>query len=293
MKTISVVIITYNEAKNIARCINSVKAIADEIVVVDSFSSDDTLKIAELLGAKTYKHPFSGYVAQKNKALELATHDYVLCLDADEQLSEQLIESIKRVKNDLHFVAYSFSRCAYYRGKFIKYGTWYPERKIRLFDKRSLKWTGDYIHEQVIAKQGMAVYPLTGDILHFICDSRQEHTERSNNFSNIAAMSMFKKGKRASWVKMLASPAWFFLVDYFFRRGFMNGWRGLAIATEQSRYHYLKYKKLRALYNDKNIEKYKTVERILNIKPSISNKNLIHAVNNKVQSRFRSQVVNA
>lgn len=293
MKTISVVIITYNEAKNIARCINSVKEIADEIVVVDSYSSDDTLLIAAALGAKTYKHPFSGYVAQKNKALELATHDYVLCLDADEELSMPLIESIKRIKTDLHFVAYSFSRCAFYRGKFIKYGTWYPERKIRLFDKRYLKWTGDYIHEQVIAKQGMAVYPLVGDILHYICNSKQEHVERSNNFSNIAALSMFKKGKKASWIKMLSSPAWFFLVDYVFRRGFLNGWRGMAIALEQSRYHYLKYKKLRALYNNKNIEKYKTVEKILNIKPSTSNKNLIHAVNNKVQSQFRSSVVNA
>ncbi len=292
MKTISVVIITYNEEKNIARCINAVKEIADEVVVLDSYSSDNTLKIAESLGAKTFKNPFAGYVAQKNKAIELATHDYVLCLDADEELSEPLIESIKKVKQDLHFVAYSLSRCAFYRGAFIKHGTWYPERKIRLFNKRFLKWTGDYIHEQVVAKPGMAVYPLAGDILHYICETKQQHIDRSNNFSTIAALSMFKKGKKASLFKMLASPFVFFLVDYFFRRGFLNGWRGWAIATEQSRYHFLKYKKLRALYNDKNIQKYKTVENILNIKPSISTRNLIHAANNRVQSNFKAPVIN-
>lgn len=293
MKKISVVIITYNEAANIARCIHSVKTIADEVVVVDSFSSDDTLKIAQALGATTYKHPFSGYVAQKNKAITLAANDYVLCLDADEALSEELVYSIEKIKTDMHFAAYSLSRCAYYRGKFIKHGTWYPERKIRLFDKRLLKWTGDYIHEQVMAKSGMAVYPLAGDILHYICDSKEKHAERSNNFSSIAALAMFKKGRKASFFKMLASPVAFFFMDYIFRRGFLNGWRGWAIAKEQSRYHYLKYKKLRALYNSKNVEKYKTVERILNITPSISNKNLLHTVNSKVQAMYKTPAVNA
>lgn len=251
MELLSVVIITFNEEKNIGRCIDSVKDVADEVVVLDSFSTDRTVQIAEMKGAYVYRHKFAGYGAQKNKALEFAKHNYVLSLDADEMLDDELKASILKAKKGFAFSAYKMNRCAFYRGKFIKHGTWYPESKVRLFDKRLLKWEGLDIHEKVQLPPTMAVYPLKGDILHYICDSDKDHIRRSDNFSTLAALSLFRAGKRTSWFKIVASPAWFFLNDYILRGGFLSGYQGWMIAKNQTRYHFLKYAKLYKLQKAK------------------------------------------
>ncbi len=251
MELLSVVIITYNEEKNIGRCIDSVKDVADEIVVLDSFSTDRTVQIAETKGAFVYRQKFAGYGAQKNKALEFAKNNYVLSLDADEALDDTLKASILKAKEGFAFSAYKMSRCAYYSGKFIKHGTWYPETKIRLFDKRLLKWEGLDIHEKIVLPPTMAVYPLKGDILHYICDTNEDHVRRSNNFSTLAAQSLYKAGKKTNWLKILASPIWFFLNDYILRAGFLSGYQGWMIAKNQTRYHFLKYAKLYKLQKTK------------------------------------------
>lgn len=251
MELLSVVIITYNEEKNIGRCIDSVKNLADEIVVLDSFSTDRTVQIAETKGAFVYRQKFAGYGAQKNKVLEFAKNNYVLSLDADEALDDTLKASILKAKGGFAFSAYKMSRCAYYNGKFIKHGTWYPETKIRLFDKRVLKWEGLDIHEKIILPLTMAVYPLKGDILHYICENNEDHVKRSNNFSSLAAQSLYKAGKKTNWLKILASPIWFFLNDYILRAGFLNGHQGWMIAKNQTRYHFLKYAKLYKLQKTK------------------------------------------
>ncbi|RYG41038.1 MAG: glycosyltransferase family 2 protein [Chitinophagaceae bacterium] len=251
MELLSVVIITYNEEKNIGRCIDSVREVADEVVVLDSFSTDRTVQIAEMKGAFVYRQKFTGYGAQKNKALEFAKYNYVLSLDADEMLDEELKISIIKAKKGFAFSAYKMNRCAFYRGKFIKHGTWYPESKIRLFDKRLLKWEGLDIHEKIQLPSTMAVYPLKGDILHFICDSNKAHIRRSDNFSTLAAQSLYKSGKRTNWFKIMASPAWFFVNDFFLRGGFLSGVQGWMIAKNQTRYHFLKYAKLYKLQKTK------------------------------------------
>jgi glycosyltransferase involved in cell wall biosynthesis len=251
MELLSVVIITYNEEKNIGRCIDSVKDVADEVVVLDSFSTDRTVQIAETKGAFVYRQKFTGYGAQKNKALEYAKNNYVLSLDADESLDDTLKASILKAKKGFAFSAYKMSRCAFYRGKFIKHGTWYPETKIRLFDKRLLKWEGLDIHEKIHLPPTMAVYPLKGDILHYICDNNQDHIKRSNNFSTLAAQSLYKAGRKTNWFKILASPFWFFLNDFILRAGFLSGYQGWMIAKNQTRYHFLKYAKLYRLQKSK------------------------------------------
>src|ERR1044072_8351437 len=137
---ISVIIITLNEEKNIGRCLDSVQPVADEIVVLDSFSSDNTLAIARSKGAIIHQYPFNGYIEQKNKALTYAVNDYVLCLDADEALDEKLENAILQLKaNATPSVAYTMNRGTYYCGKFIKHGSWYPDRKLRLFNRRGAK----------------------------------------------------------------------------------------------------------------------------------------------------------
>jgi len=248
MGTLSVVIITYNEERHIAKCLASVKKVADEIIVLDSFSSDKTVDIASAFGAIVYQQSFSGYVSQKNQAMTLATNDYVLSLDADEALNDELIASVIEAKKSFSFKAYKMNRRAFYCGKFINHGSWYPEPKIRLFDRRSLKWSGFDPHDRVIAPKSLKVKSLQGDILHYICETVGEHKTRSANFSTIAAKSLYGAGKKSSWLKIVGSPTWFFLSHYIIRAGFLDGWRGWKIALIQSRYHFEKYRKLASLW---------------------------------------------
>ena len=254
MELLSVVVITYNEEKNIGRCLDSVQGVADEIVVLDSFSTDSTVQIAESKGAVVYRQKFAGYIAQKNKALDLARHNYVLCLDADEALDETLKATILKTKQGFAFRAYKMNRCANYRGTFIRHGSWYPEAKVRLFDKRFLRWGGFDPHDRVIVPATVAVCPLKGDLLHYICNSVEEHKKRNDNFSSIAARSLLRAGKKTNWLKIMASPAWSFFHAFFLRAGFLNGYNGLMIAYHQARYHYLKYAKLYALQKVKKEE---------------------------------------
>ncbi len=251
MELLSVIIITYNEEQNIGRCIDSVKEVADEIVVLDSFSTDATVQIAEARGAYVYRQKFAGYIAQKNKALEFAEHNYVLCLDADEALDDQLRASILRAKKGFVFKAYKMNRCANYCGKFIRHGSWYPETKVRLFDKRFLHWGGFDPHDKIIVPSTIAVCPIKGDLLHYICNTVIAHKKRNDNFSAIAARSLNKAGKKTNWLKILASPTWSFLHAYILRAGFLNGYHGLMIAYHQARYHFLKYAKLYKLQRSK------------------------------------------
>ena len=251
MELLSVVIITYNEENNIGRCIESVKGVADEIVVLDSFSNDKTVQIAEAKGAYVYRQKFAGYVSQKNKALDLAKYNYVLSLDADEALDDELQSAILKAKKGFAFRAYKMNRCNNYRGTFIRHGTWYPDSKVRLFDKRLLKWEGHDVHEKIILPTTMAVYPLKGDLLHYAFTTVQDHKKSNDNYSSIAAFSLHKAGKKTNWLKILASPTWSFLHGYILRAGFLNGYNGLMIAFHQARYHFLKYAKLHKLQKNK------------------------------------------
>ena len=275
MELLSVVIITYNEEKNIGRCLDSVKDVADEIIVLDSYSTDATVQIAESKGATVYRQKFAGYISQKNKALELATHSYVLSLDADEALDETLRTSILKAKEGFAFRAYKMNRCANYRGSFIRHGSWYPEAKVRLFDRRFLRWGGFDPHDRVIVPSNVAVCPLKGDLLHYICESVDEHKKRNDNFSTIAARSLYRLGKKTNWLKILASPTWSFLYAYLFRAGFLNGYNGLMIAYHQARYHFLKYAKLYSLQKNKT-EIPRAVS--LNIQPATNTERLTRDV---------------
>lgn len=248
MKKLSVVIIAFNEEKNIGRCIASVKSVADEVVVVDSFSTDSTRNIVEALGARFITHPFTGYGEQKNFALSEATHDHVLSLDADEAVDGRLLISIDKIK-DQNFPAggYTMNRCTNYCGKWIRHGLWYPDKKLRLFNRKLVQWTNDAIHETTLVKPNTTIGHLQGDILHYSYNSLEEHITQNNKFSTLSAENYYARGKKAGVFKIMFNPCWSFLSSYLFRMGFLDGFAGFVIAWNIAHLTFMKYYKLYAL----------------------------------------------
>src|SRR2546421_6630560 len=247
MGKLSAVIITFNEEKNIGRCIDSVRKIADEIIVLDSFSSDQTVAIARKKGAIVHQEKFTGYIEQKNKALDHSTHPYVLCLDADEAIDEELEQEIIEAKNAFQFEGYSMNRSTCYCGKFIKHGSWYPDVKLRLFNINAGSWGGINPHDKVLLKTNARTKHLRGNILHYSYNNLEEHISQNNKFSTIAAASYFKKGKRSNWLRMIINPAWAFIYSYFVRLGLLDGFYGFVIAKNIAHLTFMKYYKLYAM----------------------------------------------
>jgi glycosyltransferase involved in cell wall biosynthesis len=244
MDLLSVVIISFNEEENIGRCIDSVRKIADEIIVVDSFSTDRTREIAIQKGAIVKQEQFRGYIEQKNAALKLASHDFTLSIDADEILDEKLANSIAAEKQQFRARAYSMNRCANYCGKFIRHGLWYPDTKVRLFDKRIASWGGTNPHDKIELNENVNIQHLLGDILHYSYNSIEEHMVQSNNFTTISAASMYEKGQKSNWIKILVNPFWTFVHGYLIRLGFLDGFYGFVIAINSTHQTFLKYVKL-------------------------------------------------
>lgn len=247
MNTLSVVIITFNEEQNIRRCIESVKAVADDVVVIDSFSEDRTVEIALSLGAKVKQSTFSGYINQKNKAINEASNNYVLLLDADEFLSDELAASILKEKEHFKYKAYSMKRCNIFRGSYIRHGLWYPDRKLRLFDKRYGYCGGLNPHDMILMKEEMKVKLLEGDMFHHTFNNIEEYRTRNNQVSTIMAQSLFDAGIKKSRAKIFLSPLWSFINGYFLRLGFLEGYNGIIIAMFTAQQSFSKYQKLREL----------------------------------------------
>lgn len=244
MDKLSVVIITYNEEQNIARCIASVSGIADEIIVLDSFSTDNTIRIARAMDARVFSAPFTGYASQKNKALELASHDYVLSLDADEAIDDQLRLLIQREKYGFRYDGYTMNRCANYCGQFIRFGTWYPDRKLRLFNRHKAIWGGLDPHDRIILEETSSIGHLKGEILHYSYHTVLEHDRQNERFSSIAAEARCRAGKSTNRLRILFNPAWAFFHDYILRLGLLNGKNGWIIARKQAHYTFSKHSKL-------------------------------------------------
>ncbi|MEN8928030.1 MAG: glycosyltransferase family 2 protein [Flavobacteriales bacterium] len=244
---ISAVIITFNEEKNIGRCLESLKDIADEIVVVDSFSEDRTKEICELQGAKFITHKFEGHIQQKNWAITQASNKVVLSLDADEALSDNLKSSILEVKNNWNAEGYSFNRMTNYCGKWIKHGLWYPDVKLRMWDSSKGKWGGKNPHDTYMLEKNAIKKHLKGDLLHYSYYSIEEHQLQADKFAKIAAGAYHEAGKKSSIFKVIFSPISRFLSSYVFNRGFLDGKAGWTIALISYKETKQKYKLLRDL----------------------------------------------
>lgn len=247
MTPISAVVITFNEEKKIESCINSLKKVADEIIIIDSFSTDSTKELCEHLGAKVIQHVFKGYIEQKNFALSQTTYKYNLSLDADEILSDELITSILKVKANINTDGYSMNRLNNFCGKWIYHCGWYPDKKIRLFDKTKGKWGGVNPHDKFEFIQPSNVMHLKGDILHYTYDSINEYVEQQKHFAKISAQHMQKLSKKSGIFHVYLKPPIKFIRDYFFHFGILDGYYGFMISKIAAQAMYWKYARLRTL----------------------------------------------
>ena len=240
---ISATIITFNEERNLPRAIESLRC-CDEIVVVDSGSIDRTVEVASKLGARVIESQWRGYADQKNFASESAAYDWVLSIDADEALSEALESEIWHIKrNGPTFDAYTMPRLAQYLGRWILHSGWYPDRKVRLFDRRRAEWKGKFVHESVTVRG--SVGHLQANLLHFTCSSLSEHLKTMDSYTTLAAEQLIAEGRSAPWPRMLFDPPWTFFQTYVIKGGFLDGMEGLAIAHMAALYNFLKYAKAR------------------------------------------------
>ncbi len=244
MIKISATIITKNEESFIERCILSLKDVADEIIVIDSFSTDRTEEICNKLNVVFYKNAFKGHIQQKNFAISKAKHDYILSLDADEALSEELQKEIIKLKSNPKFKAYKINRLNNYMGQWVRFTDWNPDWKIRLFDKNIAHWGGMNPHDYIIVNKGVKVGKIRQRILHWVIEDIESHSRKANQFSSIGAQSYYENGIKSNFFKIIVNPSWSFLKSYVIKLGFLDGIAGLSIATISSYTVFLKYIKL-------------------------------------------------
>ena len=249
---LSAVIITFNEERNIERAILSVQDIADEIIIIDSFSTDQTKAICSKHNVQFIERTWEGYSATKNYANSLANYEYILSLDADEALSPALKKSIFSIKTKGFNGAYRCNRLTNYIGKWIKRSGWYPDSKIRIFPKSKAEWDGAFVHEELLLDPNLKEYLLEGDLYHYSYYSYEDHQERADKYSILTAQKFYSKGKKANALKPYLSAIARFISMYLIKLGFLEGGKGFMIAWISAKSNILKYKELRRLHkNDK------------------------------------------
>ena len=239
---ISAVLITYNEQENIADALRSVSW-ADETLVVDSESTDETLNIAVSLGAKVITRPWPGFSAQKQFAVDAAANDWVFSLDADERVSDELAAAVERLRSTgPRADGYSIARLPFYMGRAIRHGGWYPDAQVRLFDRRKARWKDTIIHESVEMSHGAAVEPLDGDILHFTVRSAAEHHKMiGERYAPLGAEQMLAAGRTTSRAKAVSAAAGAFAKTYVIKLGFLDGFPGFCIAWFAAHHAFMKH----------------------------------------------------
>jgi glycosyltransferase involved in cell wall biosynthesis len=252
---VSVCLISGSEAHRIRRTLASVAGWAGEIIVVlNEEVSDGTDRIAAEFGAQVFREPWKGYAAQKNSAAQKAAQEWVLSLDADEEISPALREEIATVVGGKHsrpdVVAWSFPRCSFYGGRWIRHGDWYPDRKTRLWRRGRAEWHGQSVHETLVVNGSIG--RLNGDLLHYTMESLNDHLRKSTLYSDLFARERSAAGRGAGTLDLWFRPWWRFVRGYFLRRGFLDGWQGYAIARMSAFETFLRYAKVREAQNAKS-----------------------------------------
>lgn len=244
---LSAVIITLNEERNIGRCIRSLQSLSDEIIVLDAFSTDNTIQICQELGVRVEQRSWKGYADSKNYLNALASHEYIFSIDADEAVDEPLRKAIMREKENGFQGVYSVSRMTNYLGKWIRHSGWYPDVKTRIFPKEGSKWEGAHVHETLSFSEELKTTLLAGHLEHYSYYSFEDHRMRADKYSLLTAKKHFEAGKKASFIKPYLSAVGRFVGMYFFKKGFLDGAMGFQIAKISALSNVLKYKELRRL----------------------------------------------
>ncbi len=247
MEKLSVVIITFNEEKNIERCLISLQNIADEIIVVDGFSTDKTQELCNQLGARFFQEKWLGYAATKNLANSYTSHDWIFSIDADEEVDDTLAKAILFEKKKGFDKLYVVNRLTNYCGKWIKHSTWYPDKKIRIFPKSKTKWVGQFVHEELEFSEPLVTHQLAGHLNHYSYYDFKDHRARADKYSLLTAKKLNADGKTVGPLKPFLSAFGRFITMFILNLGFLDGWMGFKIAQISAQSNVLKYKELRRL----------------------------------------------
>jgi len=249
---LSATIITLNEERNIGRCIDSLLSIADEIIVLDSFSTDKTEEICNAKGVRFEKRQWTGYSDAKNYLNSLASNEYIFSVDADEAPDVKLQQSILKAKKQGFQHVYAVNRLTNYCGHWVKHSGWYPDVKIRIFPKTTSRWEGEFVHEELVLDENSQIETLEGHLLHYSYYNFAEHRERADKYSKLTAQKLFAKGKKASFFKPYLSALGRFISMFFIKKGFLDGVMGWKIAIISAKSNIFKYKELRRLHHEAN-----------------------------------------
>lgn len=242
MAKISACIISYNEQDKIEDCLKSLQPVVDEIIVLDSLSTDNTIKIAEKYADHIVSHEFLGHIEQKNLAISNASHDWILSLDCDERLTGELQQSILAVKDKLEQAdAYCMPRKTFYIYRWLNH-CWYPDIKTRLFNKNTARWGGTNPHDRIIT-DGDNIVRLNGDIQHYSFDSVSAHLQTIDKFTEIGADELIRKNKKFSVFSPVTHSVWMFIKMYLLKRGFLDGFAGFLASTLSFMHVFIKYSK--------------------------------------------------
>ena len=244
---ISVVIITKNEAHIIGNTLQSLQPVIRDIVIVDSGSTDNTVNICRQFNAHIIETNWAGYGINKNKGIAAAKNDWILSLDADEAIDEELKRSLQQLSLQNENEVFNIRFKNFFCNKWIRFGEWGFDKHIRLFNRRKVKWNNAAVHENLIFPEGVKVTMLKGNILHYTVQSPQEYADKMTGYSRMNAMKYFESGKKPNFFKLYLSPVFAFLQHYIFRLGFLDGKEGFLIAKTTSMYTFMKYRYLKVM----------------------------------------------
>lgn len=247
---ISAVIITHNEAENIVRCLQPLQDLVDEIIVLDAFSDDDTPTLARQMGATVLQKKWVGYSHNKNFANNQARHDWILSIDADEVVDEELSTNLKQLTLNENTV-YSINRLTRFGDDWVYHSDWHPDWKIRLFNRKNVHWQGDFVHETLHVPPHFKIQKLDGLLLHYSYKDDADHWQRIEKYAQLAADELFKKGKKATLFKLWISPIARFIKTFFIKKGILDGKIGWKISCRNA---YLVHRKYRILQRLKTQE---------------------------------------
>ncbi|MBC7450260.1 MAG: glycosyltransferase family 2 protein [Cytophagales bacterium] len=244
---ISVVIITYNEEDKIRRTVEAVSVFTDDVVVIDSYSTDSTPAICRELNVTFIQQAWSGYGHQKNTGHAYARYDWILSIDADEVVSEELSKELKELLLDSPSTLYNIPFKTYFCNQLVRFGGWNPQFHVRLFNKKMVEWNTLEVHETLHYPEQNSIITLKGSILHYSYDTMEDYLSKSGTYTTLFAERMQARSKRATWIKLYLSPSFTFIKEYIFKLGFLDGTLGFKIACLNFNYTKTKYLKLKAL----------------------------------------------
>ena len=246
---ISAVLIVKNEAQKIEACLTALNQVVDEIIVVDHGSEDATRSISEKLGARVFEKEWEGYASGKNYGNKQATQPWILSIDADEVLSDELINTLKTVELTDDKKVFALDRANHFAGVWVKHCGWYPDWKVRLFPRNKANWEGDFVHERLRFLEKMTAEKLPGKLLHYSYDSDEDHFERMDRYAQLAAEKLIDAGKNPGWLKQQISPLWRVFKTYIIKKGFLDGALGWKLSRRTATLMRWKFRKFRELKN--------------------------------------------